>query len=50
MMNDLKTQMNATDDEWKVIEPKLQKVEDARREQMMAMFGGGRFRSRRSSD
>lgn len=35
-----------SDDEWKVIQPKLQKVMDIRRDQMSSMFGGfGRDRS-----
>jgi Spy/CpxP family protein refolding chaperone len=45
-INDMKDRLGATDDEWKVIQPKLQKVWDARRENMSMMFGG----RRRSSD
>ena len=42
----IKERMGTTDDEWKVIQPKLQKVMDIRRESMSSMFGG----SRRSRD
>ncbi len=35
----IKDRMNATDDEWKVIEPKLTKVLEARRDGMGGMFG-----------
>ena len=38
-LDNIKTQMAATDDEWKVIEPKLQKVVDLR---TAAQAGGGR--------
>jgi Spy/CpxP family protein refolding chaperone len=46
-MDRLKERMAASEDEWKVIQPKLQKVMDARRETMSSMFGGFR---RRGSD
>src|ERR1051326_785755 len=39
-MSEAKEKLAASDDEWKVIEPKLQKVMDAQREMMMSMFGG----------
>ena len=44
MMDMLKTQLAAQDDEWKVIEPKLKKVMDDQRDlrpNMRGMFGGG---------
>ncbi len=37
----IKERMAPTDDEWKVIEPKLQKVMDDRRDTMGGMFGRG---------
>jgi hypothetical protein len=43
----IKEQMGATDEEWKVIEPKLTKVMDARRDS--GGFGGG-FRGRNRDD
>jgi peptidoglycan hydrolase CwlO-like protein len=47
--NQVKDEMKPTDDEWKVIQPKLDKVIDARRETMS--FGGGRgFRGRDRGD
>ena len=47
MMDNIKDQLGATDDEWNVIQPKLQKVMDAQRETragggMRMLFGGGR--------
>jgi hypothetical protein len=49
MMDMMKDRLNANDDEWKVIEPKLEKVMDIQRQTRMAgmmamgrMFGGGR--------
>lgn len=42
MMNGIKEQMGATEDEWKVIQPKLEKVMTAQRESRFAGFGGGR--------
>jgi hypothetical protein len=49
MMDNLKTEMGVTDDsEWKVIQERLQKVMDTRRE---IGFGGGRmFRNRGNND
>ena len=40
MSNFMKERMSATDDEWKVIQPKLEKVMSARRD--TGGFGGGR--------
>jgi hypothetical protein len=40
-MNDLKERLGATDDEWKVLQPKVTKVMDAQRESFA--MGGGRF-------
>ena len=40
MMDRIKEQMAAKDDEWKVIEPKLQKVMDANRATMSGRMGG----------
>lgn len=45
----MKERMGATDDEWKVIEPKLQKVRDAQRDMMGGMFGGFRRRDDNNS-
>src|ERR1041384_6457254 len=46
MMTRIKDQLGATDDEWKVLQPKVEKVMTASREArfggMGAMFGGGR--------
>ena len=42
MMNGLKDQMGATEDEWKVIQPKLDKVMNAQRDARFGGFGGGR--------
>jgi hypothetical protein len=46
IMDNIKGQLGATDDEWTVLQPKLQKVVDLSRELraggMAAMFGGGR--------
>ncbi len=55
MMDRLKEQMDVKDDaEWKLIEERLGKVMDARRDvlatEMGGMFGGGRSRSSSSSD
>src|SRR4051794_18934455 len=44
-MEQIKEQLGVNDDEWKVLEPKISKVEDARREAMagfMMGFGGRR--------
>lgn len=41
MMSRLKEQMGATDDEWKVMEPKINKVAEAQREARAGNFGGG---------
>ncbi|MBI5090993.1 MAG: hypothetical protein HZB26_00950 [Candidatus Hydrogenedentes bacterium] len=38
----MKERLGATDDEWKVIEPRLQKVMELRRGRMGALFGGRR--------
>ncbi len=40
----MKEQLKVTDDEWKVIQPKLQKVFEARRDAMGGMFGFRRNR------
>ncbi len=37
----LKTSLKATDDEWSVIQPLLEKVQDKQREAMVGRFGGG---------
>jgi hypothetical protein len=55
MMDRLKEQMDVKDDaEWKLIEERLGKVMDARRDvlatEMGGMFGGGRSRSSSSTD
>jgi hypothetical protein len=43
MMDRVKQQLDITNDtEWSAIEPLVQKVMDARRDQMQGMFGGGR--------
>lgn len=39
-MNDLKERLGATDDEWKVLQPKVTKLMDAQRESFGGMFGG----------
>lgn len=49
-MNDLKERLGATDDEWKVLQPKLTKVMDAQRESFGAMFGGRGGRGGRGGD
>jgi hypothetical protein len=51
MMTRLREQMDIKDDaEWKVIEPRISKVMDARRDTMASEFGGfGGFRGSRSS-
>ena len=45
-LNNIKEQLSPTDDEWKVLQPKIGKVMDAQRESfnMRGMFGGGRGR------
>jgi len=45
----IKERVGAPEDEWKVIEPKLTKVIEARRETMSSMFGGYRRRGSDSS-
>jgi Spy/CpxP family protein refolding chaperone len=45
MLGQIKEQLSPSDDEWKVLQPKLEKVIDARRE--AGSFGGG-FRDRGS--
>jgi hypothetical protein len=42
-MNEIKEQMGATDDEWQVLAPKVEKVMTAQREIMSAAFGGRGF-------
>jgi Spy/CpxP family protein refolding chaperone len=46
MMNNIKEQLGVTDDEWTVLQPKVQKVMDLSRDLraggLAAMFGGGR--------
>jgi hypothetical protein len=42
MMNRIKERMGATDDEWKVLEPKIEKVTTAQRNSRGGFFGGGR--------
>jgi hypothetical protein len=45
MMDYIKSQLGATDEEWTVLEPKLQKVMDLNRDLMAGRFGfGGRGR------
>ena len=43
MMDNIKEQLNASDDEWKVIQPKLQTVMDDNRAAMMGGRGFGGF-------
>jgi hypothetical protein len=40
MMNNIKGQLGVTDDEWTVLQPKVQKVMDLSRELMSSRFGG----------
>ncbi len=40
MMDNIKQQLGATDDEWTVLQPKVQKVMDLSREMMAGRFGG----------
>ena len=40
MMDNIKQQLGATDDEWNVLQPKVQKVVDLSREMMVGRFGG----------
>lgn len=48
MMERFKEQLKSPDDEWAIIQPKLQKVLDAQRESRAGgMFGGGGFGGRR---
>ena len=42
MMNNLKTQLGATDDEFTALQPKIQAVLDAQRASQVRQFGGGR--------
>jgi Spy/CpxP family protein refolding chaperone len=49
MTDMIKERMGVTEEEWKVIEPKFNKVSEARREQMGAMFGAYRGRGGDSS-
>jgi hypothetical protein len=42
MMDQLKTDLGATDDEFAAIQPKIEKVQQMQREAMMAQFGFGR--------
>jgi len=49
-MNDMKERLGATDDEWKVLQPKLTKVMDAQRESFGGMFGGRGGRGGRGGD
>jgi hypothetical protein len=39
-MNNIKERTGATEDEWKVLQPKIEKVTTAQREVMRGMFGG----------
>jgi hypothetical protein len=57
MLDRVKTELAATDDEWKVLEPKLEEVMKLQREQrmgtgmgMMGMMGGRRNRDGAASD
>jgi Spy/CpxP family protein refolding chaperone len=43
----MKERLGVNDEEWKVLEPKMQKLRDARRDAMGSMFGGGGSRSGR---
>lgn len=38
----MQEEMGATDDEWKVLEPKIQKLQELQRANMGSAFGGGR--------
>lgn len=40
MEEQLKTDLGATDDEWKLIKPRMDKVNESRRNAMMGMMGG----------
>jgi hypothetical protein len=50
MMKNIKDQMGAKDDEWTVLQPKIEKVMNLQREQMMSRLGGMRFGGRGGSD
>lgn len=50
MTDMIKERMGATDEEWKVIQPKFEKVSEARRETMGGMFGSSRGRGGDSSN
>jgi len=40
VMEQLKTSLGATDEEWKVLQPKIEKINELRRSQMAGNFGG----------
>jgi hypothetical protein len=48
MMNRFKEDLGAKDDEWTVLQPKLEKVMNAQRDSMMSRFGGFGGRGRGS--
>jgi Spy/CpxP family protein refolding chaperone len=43
MMNNVKEQLGAKDDEWQVLQPKIEKVMNAQRDVMMSRFSGFSF-------